>query len=82
MTFDFYVSVSSLAVILKQFLIGSWKRVLPWCFFCFFLYVVLFYNTCCLMSQMNPTKKNLTNLDLNPGQLVQSVPDWVGCRVA
>ena len=30
------------------------------------------------MSQMNPTKKNLTNLYLNPGQLVRSVPDWVG----
>ena len=29
------------------------------------------------MSQMNPTKKNMTNLDLNLGKMVRSVPDWV-----
>ena len=34
------------------------------------------------MSQMNPTKKNLENLDLNPVHLVRWVPDWVGCCVA
>ena len=30
------------------------------------------------MSLMNLTKKKLTGLDPNTGQLVRSVPDWVG----
>ena len=33
------------------------------------------------MIQMNPTKNNLTNLDLNPVHIVRSVQDWVGCCV-
>ena len=33
------------------------------------------------MSQMNPMKKNLTNLDLNTVQVVLLVPYWVGCCV-
>ena len=40
--------------------------------------VVLVYNISRLISQMDMTKKNMTNLDLNLGQLVRSVPDWVG----
>ena len=39
------------------------------------------YDTRCLMSQMNPMKKNMMNLDLNPSHLVRPVPDWVGCSV-
>ena len=34
------------------------------------------------MIQMNVTKNNLTNLGLNPAQMVRSVQDWVGCRMA
>ena len=34
------------------------------------------------MSQMPLTNKNLTNLGLNPGQLIRKVPDWVDCTVA
>ena len=30
------------------------------------------------MNQMNPTKKNMENLDLNPGQMVCLVPYWGG----
>ena len=33
------------------------------------------------MSQMTLMKKNLTNLGLNPGHLVRTVPDWMDCRV-
>ena len=47
----------------------------------FFFHVEFFNNTLRLMSQMNPTNNNMTNLDLNPGQLVRLIPDWVGCCV-
>ena len=30
---------------------------------------------------MNTAKKNTRKLDLNPGQLVRLVPDWVVCCV-
>ena len=33
------------------------------------------------MSQMNTEKKSMRKLDLNPGQLVRLVPDWVICCV-
>ena len=33
------------------------------------------------MSQMKSTEKILTNLGLNPRQLVHLVLDWVGCCV-
>ena len=33
------------------------------------------------MSQMNPTKKNLANLDLNPGQMVNLITYWVALSV-
>ena len=31
---------------------------------------------------MNLTKRNIINLDLNPGHLIRLVLDWVGCWVA
>ena len=31
------------------------------------------------MSQINLTKKNMMNLDLDLVQVVRSVPEWVGC---
>ena len=37
-----------------------------------------FLNIQRLMSQTNPTKKNLMKLDLNAGQLVHLVKVWVG----
>ena len=51
-------------------------------FFNSFLQVIFVQNTRCLVSQMNPTKKNMTNLDLNRGQLVHQVPNWVGFCMA
>ena len=77
MVFYFYTAVSSFPVSFAQFLIGSSKRVLLWRLFCTFLHIILVYNTRTLMSQIIPTKKNLTNLGLNLGQLVCWVPDWV-----
>ena len=82
MTFDLYVPVSRLAVRFGHFFIGSLKRILLQNSFYSFLLAVLFYNTCCLMSQINPKNKNMTNLDMNLGQLVCLVLDWVGCGVA
>ena len=34
------------------------------------------------MSQMSPTKKNMTNGCLYQGHLVRVVPVWVGCWVS
>ena len=34
------------------------------------------------MSHMELTKNNLTNLCLNPGQLVRTVPDLLACHVS
>ena len=82
MTIDLYVSVSSLAVIFAHLLIGSLKRVSLRSFFYSFSHIVCIYNNIRLMTKMNTMKKNLMNLDLNPGHLVCSVPDWVGCCVA
>ena len=82
MTFDLHTAVSSLAVSFAHFLIGSWKRVLLWCLFSYFLHIVFFHNPRRLMSQMIPMKNNLINLDLNPGHLVRSVPECVGCYLA
>ena len=53
----------------------------PIFYFCTFSHVVFVYNTHRQMSQKDPTKKNLTNLVLNTGQLVRLVPDCVDCRV-
>ena len=36
-----------------------------------YVYVVFIYNNLRLMIQMNTTKKNLTKLDLYPGQVVR-----------
>ena len=33
------------------------------------------------MNQVDPTKKNLKDLDINLGHLVRSVLGWVGCCV-
>ena len=82
MTFDFYAAVSNSDISFAHFFIGSPKRVLLQCLLLLFFHGVFIYNTRCLMSQMEPEKKNQTNLDLNPGQLLQLVPDWVGCCVA
>ena len=78
MTFDLYAAVRSLAVRIVRFLIVSWKRVLLWCFFLLFLYVIFIYNNHCLMIQMNPMNNNMTDLDLNLGQLVHLAQYWVG----
>ena len=34
------------------------------------------------MSQITLKKNHMKNMDLNPGHMVRSVPDWVGCCVA
>ena len=49
----------------------------------FFLFLASYFlnDICHLMSQMNMTKKNMTNLGLNPGQLVRRISDWVECVV-
>ena len=82
MHIDLYAAVSSLAVRFAHFLIGEPKCVLLQRFFCPSLHVVFVYNTCYLMNQMTPKKENLKNLDLNPGQLVRLVLDWVVCCLA
>ena len=82
MTFNFYANVSSLDIIFACFLIVSlnafYSSVSSYYFGC----VIFVYNSHRLMIQMNPMKKNLMNLDLNPGQLVRLVPDFTGCCVA
>ena len=75
MTYGLYAAISILAVSFVHLLIGSWKRLLLQSFF---LHVIYVDNNRHLISQMNPTKKNMTNLDLNLGQLVCLVPDCVG----
>ena len=69
MTFGSYAAVNSLAVSFEHFLIRSWKFILLERLFYSFSHIVLFCNTFRLMNQINPTKKSLMNLDLNPGQL-------------
>ena len=82
MTFCFYTAVSILAVSFVHFLIGSLKHILLWGCFYPFLNVVFIYNTNRLMIHMTLTKNNMTNLGLNPVQLVRMVPYWVDCYVA
>ena len=77
MTSDFYVAVSILYVSFAHFLIGSSTRILLWRLFYYFSRIVFVYNTCRLMSHMKLTKNNMTEFDLNLGQLVCLVPDWV-----
>ena len=77
MTFDIYAAVRILAVSFAHFLIGGGNAFCSSVSFYSFLYGILFYCARCLVSQMNPMRNNLTNLDLNPGQRVCLVPDLV-----
>ena len=82
MTFDLYKDVSKLGVSFAEFLTRLSELVFLRRLFYSFLYVVFFHNNHCLIGQMNPTKKNLKTLDLNPVHLADLVQHWVGCCMA
>ena len=50
-------------------------------FILFFFYVLFVENNRRLTSHMILMEKNLKQLDMDPGQLVRLVTNWLGCCV-